>query len=286
MDRIVTREDVIKTPRSKRTQGSNSSFRHSRGNGNPSVVRRSRSTKSGRQAPALRGGVCRPGLLSLGKSERLSAMKIGVPLIRHSRGNGNPSVLRRSRIAKSGGQAPALRGGVSRPGEPSRGRIERLSTMKVGAPLIRHSRGNGNPSVLRRSRKTKSGGQAPALRGGVCRSGAPSLGRSYRHSAMKIGAPLIRHSRGNGNPSVVRHPRKTKSRGQAPALRGGVCRSGAPSLGRSYRHSAMKIGAPLIRHSRGIGNPSVLRRLRNTKSGGQAPAPQDIWRRTRLTRTV
>ena len=151
---------------------------------------------------------------------------------------------------------------------------------------IRHSRGNGNPSVVRRSRNTKSGGQAPALRGGVCRPGEPSLGRSDRLSLMKVGAPLIRHSRGNGNPSVVRHPRITKSGGQAPALRGGVCRTSAPSLGKSARLSSMESGAPLIRHSRGNGNPSVVQRSRNTKSGGRAPALRDVWRRTRLTRTV
>ena len=164
MERIVTPGDVIKTQRSKRTQGSNSSFRHSRGNGNPSVLRRLRNTKSGGQAPALRGGVSRTGEPKIGKSEHRSAMELGAPLIRHSRGNGNPSVVRHPRITKSGGQAPALRGGVCRPGEPSLGKIDRLSAMKTGAPLIRHSRGNGNPSVLRRLRITKSGGQAPALR--------------------------------------------------------------------------------------------------------------------------
>ena len=198
MERIVSRGNAIKTPGSKRTQGSNSSIRHSRGNGNPSVLRRSRSTKSGGQAPALRGGVCRPGEPCIGKSERLFAMKVGTPLIRHSRGNGNPSELRRLRNTKSGGQAPALRGGVCRPGEPSIGKSDCLSAMKIGTPLIRHSRGNGNPSVVRRSRSTKSGGQAPALRGGVSRTSEPSLGKSHRLSAMKIGAPLIRHSRGNG----------------------------------------------------------------------------------------
>ena len=164
MERIVARGNVIKTPGSKRTQGSNSSIRHSRGNGNPSVVRRLRFSKSGGQAPALRGGVCRTGAPSLGKSYRLSTMETGAPLIRHTRGNGNPSVVGRSRNTKSGGQAPALRGGVSRLGEPSRGKSARLSAMKIGAPSIRHSRGNGNPSVPQYSRSSKSGGQAPALR--------------------------------------------------------------------------------------------------------------------------
>ena len=190
MGRIVTRGDAIKTTGSKRTQGSNSSIRHSRENRNPSVLRRSRNTKSGGQAPALRGGVCRTAEPSLSKSDRLSAMRISTPLVRHSRGNGNPSVVGRSRITKSGGQAPALRGGVSRTSEPSLGKSDRLSAMKTGTPLIRRSRGNGNPSVFRRSRITKSGGQAPALRAGVSCTAVPSFGKSDHFSAMKLGAPL------------------------------------------------------------------------------------------------
>ena len=280
MGRIVAQGDVIKA------QGSGSYSRQSRESGNPSVLRYWRYTKSGGRAPALRTEMSRVVIAGCGGNDHLSAMKLGAPYIRQSRESGNPSVLRYLGYAKSGGRAPALRTEMSRVVNAGCGGNDHLSAMKSGAPLIRQSRESGNPSVLRYLGHAKSGGQAPALRTEVSRAVNAGCGGNDHLSAMKLGAPYIRQSRESGNPSVLRYLGYAKSGGRAPALRTEMSRVVNAGCGGNDHLSAMKSGAPDIRHSRESGNPSVLRYWRYTKSGGQAPALHDVWHRTRLTRTV
>ena len=121
---------------------------------------------------------------------------------RHSRENGKLSDLRYVRCAKSGGQAPALRAGVSRTGKARFSRIEHILAMREGAPPIRFSRESENPFTLSQVRNSKSGGQAPAPRAGVSRTGEARLSRIKHILAMRECAPPIRHSRENGNPSA------------------------------------------------------------------------------------
>ncbi len=82
----------------------------------------------------------------------------------------------------------------------------------------------------------------------------------------------IRHSRENGNPSDLRNVRCAKSGGRAPALRAGVARTSNTGCVRPHHITTMRIGALRHRHSRENGNPSDLRNVQYTASGGQAPA--------------
>ncbi len=125
-----------------------------------------------------------------------------------------------------------------------------IGGLRDGARQIRHSRENGNPSDLRYVRRARSGGQAPALRAGLSRTGMAGCVRQHLIGGLRDGARPIRHSRENGNPSDLGHLQVAKSGGQAPALRAGMSRTGMAGCVRQNCIADMRIRVRQNRYSR------------------------------------